>query len=164
MTLSFFSAHALLIMNERPPCCCNTDSLEVWRRRWSLAFFFVTLTNVYEHVYMSLITVISNFSVPPSVIVPIQVVGAPVNAEVVLECFVQASPRPLNYWTSGEGRNPTSSYVTIKIRHAFAFSQLVARARAHAKSPPPGCTYQLHVPWFCISCPVPQLMIFFRRC
>jgi len=38
------------------------------------------------------------FTVPPVIHVPNQLVGAPLGTDVVLECFVEASPMSINYW------------------------------------------------------------------
>lgn len=38
------------------------------------------------------------FTVSPVIHVPNQLVGAPLGTDVVLECFVEASPMSINYW------------------------------------------------------------------
>lgn len=38
------------------------------------------------------------FTVPPVIHVPNQLVGAPLGTDVILECFVEASPMSINYW------------------------------------------------------------------
>uniref|UniRef100_T1JK06 Ig-like domain-containing protein n=1 Tax=Strigamia maritima TaxID=126957 RepID=T1JK06_STRMM len=39
----------------------------------------------------------------PLLKVPNQLVGAPINTEVTLECYVEASPKSVNYWTRENG-------------------------------------------------------------
>ncbi|KMQ87634.1 lachesin-like protein [Lasius niger] len=39
-----------------------------------------------------------NVHFPPVIHVPNQLVGAPLGTDVVLECFVEASPMSINYW------------------------------------------------------------------
>ncbi|CAL7946794.1 unnamed protein product [Xylocopa violacea] len=39
-----------------------------------------------------------NVHFPPVIHVPNQLVGAPLGTDVVLECFVEASPKSINYW------------------------------------------------------------------
>lgn len=38
------------------------------------------------------------FSVPPTIKVPNQLLGAPVQTDVQLECYVEAFPNTINYW------------------------------------------------------------------
>lgn len=46
------------------------------------------------------------FAVPPLIHVPNQLLGAPLGTDVVLECFVQASPKSINYWVMDDGKIP----------------------------------------------------------
>jgi len=41
--------------------------------------------------------------VPPMLLIPHQLVGAPEGFNVTIECFTEAHPTSLNYWTRGEG-------------------------------------------------------------
>lgn len=43
-------------------------------------------------------------SVHPLIQVPNQLVGAPVNTDVTLQCHVEASPKAINYWTRESGK------------------------------------------------------------
>ena len=43
------------------------------------------------------------FAVSPVIHVPNQLVGAPLGTDVVLECFVEASPKTINYWLKDDG-------------------------------------------------------------
>lgn len=43
------------------------------------------------------------FTVPPMLLIPHQLVGAPEGFNVTIECFTEAHPTSLNYWTRGEG-------------------------------------------------------------
>ncbi|XP_012265859.1 lachesin-like isoform X2 [Athalia rosae] len=47
--------------------------------------------------------VIINVHFPPVIHVPNQLVGAPLGTDVVLECFVEASPKSINYWIKDNG-------------------------------------------------------------
>ncbi|XP_072401780.1 lachesin-like [Diabrotica undecimpunctata] len=42
---------------------------------------------------------------PPMLWIPHQLVGAPLNYAVTLECFTEANPSSLNYWTREDGQN-----------------------------------------------------------
>ena len=42
-------------------------------------------------------------SVKPKVKVPTQVLGAPLGSDVTMECQIEASPKPVNYWTRENG-------------------------------------------------------------
>ena len=44
------------------------------------------------------------FTVSPVIRVPNQLVGAPLSTDVVLECFVEASPKSINYWVKDNGK------------------------------------------------------------
>lgn len=48
------------------------------------------------------------FLVPPIIHVPNQLVGAPLGTDVDLECFVEASPKAINYWVKETGKNDTN--------------------------------------------------------
>lgn len=43
------------------------------------------------------------FAVPPMLWIPHQLVGAPLYYNVTLECFTEAYPTSLNYWTREDG-------------------------------------------------------------
>ncbi|XP_046433515.1 lachesin-like [Neodiprion fabricii] len=53
--------------------------------------------------------VIINVHFPPVIHVPNQLVGAPLGTDVVLECFVEASPKSINYWIKDNGAMIISS-------------------------------------------------------
>ncbi|XP_076292249.1 lachesin isoform X2 [Lasioglossum baleicum] len=44
-----------------------------------------------------------NVHFPPVIQVPNQLVGAPLSTDVALECFVEASPKAINYWEKDNG-------------------------------------------------------------
>lgn len=44
------------------------------------------------------------FTVSPVIHVPNQLVGAPLGTDVGLECFVEASPKSINYWVKDNGK------------------------------------------------------------
>lgn len=50
----------------------------------------------------------SSYSSPllvhPEIVVTNQLVGAPFGTDVTIECNVQASPKPINYWIKDNGR------------------------------------------------------------
>ena len=43
------------------------------------------------------------FAVPPQLRIPHQLIGAPLGFNVTLECFTEAHPTSLNYWTKDDG-------------------------------------------------------------
>lgn len=43
-------------------------------------------------------------TVHPVIQVPNQLVGAPTGTDVTLECYVEASPRSINYWVRDSGK------------------------------------------------------------
>lgn len=43
------------------------------------------------------------FPVHPLVQVPNQLVGAPQKTDITLQCYVEASPKSINYWTRESG-------------------------------------------------------------
>lgn len=45
-----------------------------------------------------------SISVPPMLWIPHQLVGAPEGFNVTLECFSEAHPTSLNYWTKSDGQ------------------------------------------------------------
>ncbi|KAK0081797.1 hypothetical protein PV325_011546 [Microctonus aethiopoides] len=45
-----------------------------------------------------IVMLLLDFTVPPVIHVPNQLVGAPLGTDVSLECFVEASPKSINYW------------------------------------------------------------------
>ncbi|XP_014473731.1 PREDICTED: lachesin-like isoform X2 [Dinoponera quadriceps] len=66
-----------------------------------------------------------NVHFSPVIHVPNQLVGAPLGTDVVLECFVEASPKSINYWVNDKGAMIISS-----VRHdvqAVAKSQFEVR-------------------------------------
>lgn len=46
----------------------------------------------------------NRYTVPPSIKAVNQLVGAPVEREVTLECIVEVYPKPLNGWYRNEGK------------------------------------------------------------
>ncbi|XP_049318592.1 lachesin isoform X2 [Bactrocera dorsalis] len=58
----------------------------------------------------SRITINKNYIVPPMLLIPHQLVGAPEGFNVTIECFTEAHPTSLNYWTRGEGPIIHDSY------------------------------------------------------
>uniref|UniRef100_T1IWH8 Ig-like domain-containing protein n=1 Tax=Strigamia maritima TaxID=126957 RepID=T1IWH8_STRMM len=56
----------------------------------------------------------------PMIWIPNQLVGAPMNREVTLECYTEAYPKPINYWTRGQGVLITNDkYETTEIDSAY---------------------------------------------
>ncbi|KYM78243.1 Lachesin [Atta colombica] len=54
-----------------------------------------------------------NVHFPPVIQVPNQLVGAPLGTDVVLECFVEASPMSINYWV----KDPKGAMIISSMRH-----------------------------------------------
>uniref|UniRef100_T1IZW5 Ig-like domain-containing protein n=1 Tax=Strigamia maritima TaxID=126957 RepID=T1IZW5_STRMM len=57
----------------------------------------------------------------PSIRIPNQLVGAPLEKEVLLECLVEASPRSVNYWTRENGDMIISSakYEVLEVGESY---------------------------------------------
>ncbi|XP_050313906.1 lachesin-like isoform X2 [Anthonomus grandis grandis] len=57
----------------------------------------------------------------PLIQVPNQLVGAPVNTDVTLQCHVEASPKAINYWTreSGEMIASNDKYLISEISNSY---------------------------------------------
>lgn len=83
------------------------------------------LTNVFRHemgAYFCIASngvppaiskrIIVNIHFPPIIHVPNQLVGAPLGTDVDLECFVEASPKAINYWVK-----ETGSMIISNTRH-----------------------------------------------
>lgn len=49
-------------------------------------------------------------AVSPMVWIPHQLVGVPTHFNVTLECFIEANPTSLNYWTRENEQMITDSY------------------------------------------------------
>lgn len=63
-------------------------------------------------------------SVHPLIQVPNQLVGAPTNTDVALQCHVEASPKAINYWTRENGTvrfNVRCSLMIMKLRLSVGF-------------------------------------------
>ncbi|XP_049824688.1 lachesin isoform X2 [Aethina tumida] len=62
----------------------------------------------------------------PLIQVPNQLVGAPVNTDVTLQCHVEASPKAINYWTreSGEMIVPNEKYHMTDINNSYYSVQM----------------------------------------
>ncbi|XP_071582844.1 lachesin isoform X2 [Temnothorax nylanderi] len=54
-----------------------------------------------------------NVHFPPVIHVPNQLVGAPLGTDVILECFVEASPMSINYWV----KDPKGAMIISSVRH-----------------------------------------------
>ncbi|EFN64348.1 Lachesin [Camponotus floridanus] len=54
-----------------------------------------------------------NVHFPPVIHVPNQLVGAPLGTDVVLECFVEASPMSINYWV----KDPKGAMIITSVRY-----------------------------------------------
>lgn len=77
------------------------------RYRTDIVYFDSSVPHVEIHNYIFGFC----FTVPPVIHVPNQLVGAPLGTDVVLECFVEASPKSINYWV----KDPTGmQYLVIQ--------------------------------------------------
>ncbi|XP_026728045.1 neurotrimin-like [Trichoplusia ni] len=78
------------------------SSLPLWRvdRRQMGAFLCIAANDVPPAVSKRIIL---NVNFPPTVIVPNQLLGAPLGTDVVLECTVEAYPNTINYWLKNRG-------------------------------------------------------------
>ncbi|CAH1121558.1 unnamed protein product [Ceutorhynchus assimilis] len=72
----------------------------------------------------------------PLIQVPNQLVGAPVNTDVTLQCHVEASPKAINYWTreSGEMIISNDKYFMTEINNSYYSVQMKLTIRLINKS------------------------------
>ncbi|XP_066158247.1 lachesin-like isoform X3 [Euwallacea fornicatus] len=72
----------------------------------------------------------------PLIQVPNQLVGAPVNTDVTLQCHVEASPKAINYWTreSGEMIISNDKYLMTEINNSYYSVQMKLTIRRIQKS------------------------------
>ncbi|XP_063928698.1 lachesin isoform X2 [Zophobas morio] len=72
----------------------------------------------------------------PLIQVPNQLVGAPVNTDVTLQCHVEASPKAINYWTreSGEMIITNDKYFMTEINNSYYSVQMKLIIRRFHKS------------------------------
>ncbi|XP_015836845.1 protein amalgam isoform X1 [Tribolium castaneum] len=72
----------------------------------------------------------------PLIQVPNQLVGAPVNTDVTLQCHVEASPKAINYWTreSGEMIISNDKYHMTEINNSYYSVQMKLVIRRFHKS------------------------------
>lgn len=64
---------------------------------------------------------INQITVPPMLWIPHQLVGVSEGFDVTLECFSEAHPTSLNYWTKGDGQ---MIHVSQKYRYVCNLSEL----------------------------------------
>ncbi|XP_065356503.1 lachesin [Calliphora vicina] len=78
------------------------DTLEITRiSRLDMGAYLCIATNGVPPTVSKRIKVSVDF--PPMLLIPHQLVGAPEGFNVTIECFTEAHPTSLNYWTRGEG-------------------------------------------------------------
>ncbi|KAH1027233.1 hypothetical protein HUJ05_000783, partial [Dendroctonus ponderosae] len=53
----------------------------------------------------------------PVIHVPNQLVGAPLGTDVLLECFVEAFPKSINYWVRNTGKQTNRIYTKLNNEH-----------------------------------------------
>ncbi|XP_017772640.1 PREDICTED: lachesin isoform X2 [Nicrophorus vespilloides] len=72
----------------------------------------------------------------PLIQVPNQLVGAPINTDVTLQCHVEASPKAINYWTreSGEMIISNDKYAMTEINNSYYSVQMKLVIRRFHKS------------------------------
>lgn len=63
-------------------------------------FFFCTTK---QNKKLNILIFLLFFSVSPMLSIPHQLVGVPIGHEVTIECFTEAHPTSLNYWTRDDG-------------------------------------------------------------
>ncbi|XP_055682656.1 protein CEPU-1-like [Lutzomyia longipalpis] len=79
------------------------DSLEISRiSRLDMGAYLCIASNGVPPTVSKRIKVSVDF--PPMLWIPHQLIGVPSGANVTLECFTEAHPTSLNYWTLGEGQ------------------------------------------------------------
>ncbi|XP_050519545.1 neurotrimin-like [Diabrotica virgifera virgifera] len=80
------------------------ETLELTKiSRLDMGAFLCIASNGVPPTVSKRIKVSVNF--PPMLWIPHQLVGAPLNYAVTLECFSEANPSSLNYWTREDGQN-----------------------------------------------------------
>lgn len=65
-------------------------------------------------------------SVHPLIQVPNQLVGAPINTDVTLQCQVEASPKAINYWTRDTGSWNSYTRMNLSKLHFFNWQWYIA--------------------------------------
>lgn len=61
--------------------------------------------NFFLHKIVLLFYFTNIFSVSPTLVVPNQLVGAPLGTDVTIDCLTEAYPRPISFWSFQESRN-----------------------------------------------------------
>ncbi|XP_049318593.1 lachesin isoform X3 [Bactrocera dorsalis] len=85
------------------------DTLEITRiSRLDMGAYLCIASNGVPPTVSKRIKVSVDF--PPMLLIPHQLVGAPEGFNVTIECFTEAHPTSLNYWTRGEGPIIHDSY------------------------------------------------------
>uniref|UniRef100_T1IJH4 Ig-like domain-containing protein n=1 Tax=Strigamia maritima TaxID=126957 RepID=T1IJH4_STRMM len=70
----------------------------------------------------------------PMIWIPNQLVGAPLKKEVTLECYTEAHPRSINYWTRGQGVIiGNDKYETNEIESAYKVQMQLKIRKLHPK-------------------------------
>jgi hypothetical protein len=90
--------------------------------------------------------------VHPVIQVPNQLVGAPLSTDVTLECYVEASPKSINYWVRHTGKYSTLDRISVRkfnkniTRFNFASSKSLYREAAE-------CLYVMKIAIFLVITP-----------
>lgn len=75
----------------------NGSSLNFWKvDRTQMGTYYCIASNDVPPAVSKRVSLYVNFS--PTIKVPNQLLGAPVNTDVLLECYVEAFPNTINYW------------------------------------------------------------------
>lgn len=84
-------------------------------------FFFVPSFPLFVLVFFTLSLFSPIHTVPPMVWIPQQLVGAPVGYNVTLECFIEAYPISLNYWSKDDNDmiHDSSKYKLVFSQNPF---------------------------------------------
>lgn len=100
-TRNEMGSYLCISSNGVPPSISKRISLTV-QCKWAIRFRGGREFPFYYHNL--LLFIFSPPPVHPEIVVTNQLVGAPFGTDVTIECNVQASPKPINYWIKDNGR------------------------------------------------------------
>lgn len=97
--LYFFLSFLLVITLALCALCCVL-SVDIFNFNMNENFPFFCTINQKKIKYLNFFFIIL---VSPMLSIPHQLVGVPIGHEVTIECFTEAHPTSLNYWTRDDG-------------------------------------------------------------
>lgn len=102
---SIFKVFPLLILQYYSFCFILLRSFYDRNRIIGMNFVSSFFPTYYCTKLLFYFTNISSFSVSPTLLVPNQLVGAPLGTDVTIDCLTEAYPRPISFWSYQESIN-----------------------------------------------------------